>query len=114
MSAMKSDDWRVAVFKCRQGNIRSVLVDFYAFVKDVEGVTGWAIVPSPKEIIGEDERRKHELEDLFNKLECLIIPKVYEERYEWLKMMKNSIGKIAYYFNTDRMMRRYITEAYLV
>jgi starch phosphorylase len=28
-------------------------------------------------------------------------------------MMKNSIGKVAYYFNTHRMMRRYVTEAYI-
>jgi len=38
MSAMESDDWCVAVFKCKQDNIRSVLVGFYAFVKDVGGV----------------------------------------------------------------------------
>jgi hypothetical protein len=38
MSAMESDDWCVAVFKCKQDNIRSVLVDFYAYMKDVEGV----------------------------------------------------------------------------
>ena len=35
---MESDDWCVAVFKCKQDNIRSVLVSFYAFVKDVGGV----------------------------------------------------------------------------
>jgi len=28
-------------------------------------------------------------------------------------LMKNSIGKVAYYFNTHRMMRRYATDAYL-
>jgi starch phosphorylase len=28
-------------------------------------------------------------------------------------MMKQSIGNIASYFNTHRMMRRYATEAYL-
>jgi len=27
--------------------------------------------------------------------------------------MRSSIAKIAYYFNTHRMMRRYATEAYL-
>jgi hypothetical protein len=37
MSAVESDDWCVAVFKCKKDNIRSVLVDFHAFVKDVEG-----------------------------------------------------------------------------
>jgi starch phosphorylase len=28
-------------------------------------------------------------------------------------MMENSIGKVAYYFNSHRMMRRYVTEAYI-
>jgi len=28
-------------------------------------------------------------------------------------VMKNAIGKNAYYFNTHVMMRRYVTEAYL-
>ncbi|MGD0495002.1 MAG: hypothetical protein ABSB28_03050 [Candidatus Bathyarchaeia archaeon] len=35
---MESNDWCVTVFKCKQDNIRSVLVDFYAFMKDGEGV----------------------------------------------------------------------------
>jgi glycogen phosphorylase len=80
----------------------------------IEGVTGWAVGPSPDEIVSEDERRKRELEDLFNKMKYLIAPKFYDDRDDWIEMMKNSIGKVAYYFNTDRMMRRYITDAYLV
>ncbi len=79
----------------------------------VEGLTGWAIGPHPDQTSGEDERRKRELADLYNKLEYLVIPKFYEQRDDWIDMMKNSIGKIAYYFNSHRMMRRYATEAYL-
>ncbi len=79
----------------------------------VEGVTGWAIGPSPDETIEEDERRRRELEDLYNKLEYLIIPTFYKRRDDWIHMMENTIGKVAYYFNSHRMMRRYATEAYL-
>ncbi len=79
----------------------------------VEDVTGWAIGPSPKESITKDERRIRELEDLYNKLEYLIIPTFYKKRDDWIHMMENSIGKVAYYFNSHRMMRRYVTEAYL-
>jgi starch phosphorylase len=79
----------------------------------IEDVTGWAIGPSPREPIGEDERRHRELEDLYNKLEYLIISTFYKKRDNWIHMMKNSIGKVAYYFNSHRMMRRYVTEAYL-
>ncbi|MGA2310434.1 MAG: alpha-glucan family phosphorylase [Candidatus Bathyarchaeia archaeon] len=79
----------------------------------VEGLTGWAIGPSPDQAISEEERRKRELGDLYNKLEYLIIPRFYQERDSWISLMKNSIGKVAYYFNTHRMMRRYATDAYL-
>jgi len=79
----------------------------------VEGLTGWAIGPPPDETISQEERRKRELGDLYNKLEYLITPKFYQERDSWINMMKNSIGKVANYFNTHRMMRRYTTDAYL-
>lgn len=80
----------------------------------VEGVTGWAIGPPPDEPLEEHERRRRELRDLYNKLEYLIIPTFYERRDRWINMMSNSIGKVAYYFNSHRMMRRYVTEAYLL
>ena len=79
----------------------------------VEGLTGWAIGPSPDQEISEEEKRKRELGDLYNKLEYLIIPKFYQQRDDWISMMRNSIGKVAYYFNTHRMMRKYATDAYL-
>jgi len=78
----------------------------------VEGVTGWAIGPHPSEKLSEEERKIRELDDLYNKLGYLIIPMFYEGRDNWISMMKNSIGKIAYYFNSHRMMLRYVTEAY--
>jgi starch phosphorylase len=79
----------------------------------VEGLTGWAIGPSPNQLLNEQETRKREIADLYNKLEYVIIPKFYSDRDSWIGIMKNSIGKIAYYFNTHRMMRRYATDAYL-
>jgi len=79
----------------------------------VEGVTGWAIGPHPDERLSTDEAKIRELDDLYNKLEYIIIPTFYQKRDYWVRMMKNSIGKIAYYFNSHRMMRRYVTEAYL-
>jgi len=36
--AMSVDDWSVAVFKCRPDRIKDVLIKFYGFVKDIEGV----------------------------------------------------------------------------
>ncbi len=79
----------------------------------VEGLTGWAIGPSPDQAISEQDRRRSELNDIYGKLQYLILPKFYETRDSWIDMMKNSIGKVAYYFNTHRMMRKYASDAYL-
>ncbi len=80
----------------------------------IEGVTGWAIGPHPRELLIESERREAELQDLYSKLEYLIIPTFYRQKDTWITLMKNSIAKIAYYFQTQWVMRRYITEAYLI
>jgi starch phosphorylase len=79
----------------------------------VEGVTGWSIGPAPDEPLSDSEKKTRELNDLYSKLSYIIVPTFYYRRNEWIEMMKNSIGKIAYYFNSHRMMRRYATEAYL-
>jgi starch phosphorylase len=79
----------------------------------IEDVTGWSIGPSPHEVVGDEETRTRELDDLYSKMEYIIIPKFYKMRDQWITLMQSSIGKIAYYFNSHRMMRRYVTEAYL-
>ena len=56
---------------------------------------------------------KKDSDDLYKKLEEKIIPKYYNDRTEWIRMMQNAIGKNAYYFNSHRMMRRYVTNAYI-
>jgi starch phosphorylase len=79
----------------------------------IEDVTGWSIGPRHDEEVEDDERRRREIEDLYGKLRYLILPTFYNDRDHWIDMMKKSIGKIANYFNSHRMMRRYVTEAYL-
>ena len=78
----------------------------------IENLTGWAIGPHSAES-DNAETTLMEAEDLYNKLEYVITPMFYDRRDEWVKLMKNSIGKIAYYFNSHRMMRRYVIDAYL-
>lgn len=79
----------------------------------IEGYTGWAIGPAPKEIESDTNMNQIDSDDLYNKLERTIIPLYYNDRKCWIRMMQNAIGKNAYYFNCHRMMRRYVTEAYI-
>lgn len=77
----------------------------------IENATGWSIGAAPSEDMRADT--ENDAADLYKKLEEQIIPTFYNDRTKWTFMMKNSIGKIAYYFNTHRMMRRYVTEAFI-
>jgi starch phosphorylase len=74
----------------------------------VEGTTGWAIGKD-----GASGAANASAADLYDKLEHLVLPLYSTDRARWIFMMKESISKIASYFNTHRMMRRYATEAYL-
>jgi starch phosphorylase len=72
----------------------------------IEGVTGWAI--------GEpQESPEGHARSLYDKLEHAVLPRFYEDRPGWIGMMKAAIAKNAVSFNSHRMMRRYVTEAYL-
>ena len=79
----------------------------------IENVTGWAIGPQPEEGFSEEETRIVEINDIYNKLYYIIIPMYYDRKDEWFKLIRNSIGMLAYYFNSHRMMRRYVIRAYL-
>ncbi len=79
----------------------------------IEGVTGWSIGPEAKEVSLTERHDEEDLESLYHKLEQILIPTYYGDREKWISIMKGAIGKNAYYFNTHRMMRRYVTEAYL-
>jgi starch phosphorylase len=79
----------------------------------IEGFTGWSIGPAPTEIRPDNNMNRIDAEDLYYKLEKIIIPLYYDNRKQWIRMMQNAIGKNAYYFNSHRMMRRYVTEAYI-
>lgn len=74
----------------------------------LEGVTGWAI--------GEDSGNgaaRASAENLYFKLEECVLPLFHEDREAWIRMMKQAISKIAPIFNSQRMMQRYASEAYI-
>ncbi|MFA5061228.1 MAG: alpha-glucan family phosphorylase [Candidatus Pacearchaeota archaeon] len=77
----------------------------------IENVTGWSIGPNP-----DDEQQadldKKELEDLYSKLEYVILPTYYESRDDWIGIMRHTISINASFFNTDRMVQQYVSNAY--
>lgn len=74
----------------------------------VEGVTGWSIGT-------EDDASSAERHAslLYDKLERVVLPLFYSNAERWRWMMTQAIGNIGYHFNSQRMMRRYASEAYL-
>jgi len=73
----------------------------------IEGVTGWAIGDSS------EEANRVDAVNLYRKLEEVVLPLFYKDPTEWIRVMKGAISKNASFFNSHRMMRRYVTEAYL-
>jgi glycogen phosphorylase len=73
----------------------------------IEGSTGWAIGN------GADLANHSDQEDLYQKLEQTVLPLYALDRAGWIAVMKGAIAKNASYFNSHRMMRRYVTEAYI-
>jgi starch phosphorylase len=73
----------------------------------IDGVTGWAIGKDGAE--GADQHARA----LYEKLEGQVLPLYHQDRARWAWMMKQGTSKIASYFNSQRMMRRYTTEAYV-
>ncbi|GIK96277.1 MAG: alpha-glucan phosphorylase [Alphaproteobacteria bacterium] len=72
----------------------------------IEGVTGWAI--------GRDgSKHDDNALNLYEALEGKVLPLYHGNRDRWIWMMKQSISKIGPRFNSQRMMRRYASEAYL-
>ncbi len=73
----------------------------------VEGQTGWAIGGVSPSKNGSDAM------SLYRKLEYEALPLYYQRHQEWVRMMKLCIQKNGTYFNSHRMMRRYVCEAYV-
>jgi starch phosphorylase len=72
----------------------------------IEGVTGWAIgAPS--------QSPETHARALYDKLEQAVLRCFHEDRPGWVGLMKSAIAKNAVSFNSHRMMRRYVVEAYL-
>jgi starch phosphorylase len=73
-----------------------------------DNITGWSIGTD-----GDGASDDRHAAALYEKLAGTVLPLYYEQPGRWRWMMKQAIGNIGYYFNSQRMMRRYASEAYL-
>jgi len=72
----------------------------------IEGVTGWGIGKA-------DAAGDGHAEALYDKLGGIVLPLYYADRAGWIRLMKGAISRNAAFFNSHRMMRRYVAEAYV-
>jgi glycogen phosphorylase len=80
----------------------------------IEGVTGWSIGDS--RLLGGLGRATDdasEVQSLYGKLENVILPMFYKERSRYLAVMQHAIAINGSFFNTQRMVQQYVTDAYL-
>ena len=77
----------------------------------LEGITGWAIGSQEPE--DSAALNWQDAEDLYHKLQDVIVPMFYYDRDRWIEVMRHAIALNASYFNTHRMVQQYVTNAYL-
>ena len=81
----------------------------------IEDVTGWSIGESHRRDPAPETVADNALdaESLYSKLESVILPLFYEDRSRYLAVMQHAIAINGSFFNTQRMVQQYITDAYL-
>jgi starch phosphorylase len=80
----------------------------------IEGVTGWCIGESRRSAAANAPTdNAAEAESLYAKLEGVILPMYYNDRAKFLEVMQHAIAINGSFFNTQRMVQQYITDAYM-
>jgi glycogen phosphorylase len=80
----------------------------------IEGVTGWSIGESRLSAGPATEVDNNaDVQSLYHKLESVILPLFYKDRAKYLSVMQHSIAINGSFFNTQRMVQQYVTDAYL-
>ena len=78
----------------------------------IEGINGWGIGPRPSWNDMSESSDEEDLEDIYGKLQHIILPMYYNYQDEWVKLMKNSIATVGPCFNTYRMVSEYFVKIY--
>ena len=87
------------------------ILDGWLIEGHLEGITGWAIGSQEPE--DSAALNWQDAEDLYHKLQDVIVPMFYHDRDRWIEVMRHAIALNASYFNTHRMVQQYVTNAYL-
>jgi len=76
----------------------------------IENITGWSIGVHPEE--SKENIPEEDIDDMYSKLERVVMPRFYDERDKWIDMMKHAIAINGSFFNTHRMVQQYVLNAY--
>ena len=95
------------------GNPNLSIVDGWWVEGCVEGVTGWAIGdPDISASLDGDERDEFDANNLYEKLEKVVVPTFYGNKEAWIEIQRHAIAINASFFNTHRQMEQYVAKAY--
>jgi starch phosphorylase len=78
----------------------------------IEGVTGWAIEALSTTGCPDLSDDSSEAENLYAKLERVILPMFYTHTDAWAEIMRYAIAFNASFFNSHRMVQQYLLNAY--
>ncbi|HVP39366.1 MAG TPA: alpha-glucan family phosphorylase [Candidatus Saccharimonadales bacterium] len=78
----------------------------------IEGVTGWSIGQDGRSLDSAEDPSPRDAEDLYQKLEKVILPTYYRERDRYIDVMRHAIALNGSFFNTHRMIQQYVLNAY--
>jgi starch phosphorylase len=70
----------------------------------IEGFTGWAIEDGANDA--------EEAHSLYTKLETAVVPLYRDAQVGWAKLMRTTLAFNGSYFNTNRMVKQYVRNAY--
>ncbi len=76
----------------------------------IEGVTGWSVGDQPA--LPPVPDGKKDAENLYRKLESVILPLYYRDRTAYLAVMRHAVALNGSFFNTERMVSEYARQAY--
>jgi len=71
----------------------------------IKHVTGWEIGETIPVNADKDERSRRDAQSLYQKLEQVVLPAFYQQREDWLRIIRHAIALNASHFNTQRMVQ---------